>query len=157
MLVDAKVKVTGPSPTRVRSTFVDTSRGWQIEIEPVDAEGQDWEIRSLTLRAMSPGNPITADAMREIADNLPGFMAFTAQNVGGLADEMSASDAVAAAGAAGDELARVAETYKRAVAETRPPVVAVEQELGLKKATANRRIRKARDLGLLPPTGRESK
>ena len=158
MLVSANVRTTGPEPWRVRSTFVNLAHGWRIEIEPIDPANQVWDIKSLAVSATDSRNPVTAEVLREIADELPGLMKYMADETGwGLTDEMSASDAVAATGELGDELARVAETYKRAVADRKPPVVMVEQELGLSKATANRRIRKARDLGLLPPTGRESK
>jgi len=153
-----RVRTTGPLPWQVRSTFVDTTRGWKIEVEPTDPANQVWEIKSLVVTATDPSHPVTTEALREIADQLPALMSYTAHEAAfGLRDEMSMSDAVAAAGQRGDELARVAETYKRAVEQMLPPVVMVEKELGLTKATANRRIRKARDLGLLPPTGRESK
>jgi len=157
MLVDAKVRTTGPEPWRVRSTFVVIARGWKIEVEPMDPANQVWDVKTLAVTATDPRHPVTAEALREIADELPALMSYTAHEARLVTDEMSMSDAVAAAGAAGDELARVAETYKRAVEQMKPPVVMVEQELGLTKATANRRIRKARDLGLLPPTGREAK
>lgn len=158
MHVDASVRTTGPLPWQVRSTFVDTTRGWKIEVEPTDPANQVWEIKSLVVTATDPSHPVTTEALREIADQLPALMSYTAHEAAfGVRDEMSMSDAVAAAGQRGDELARVAETYKRAVEQMLPPVVMVEKELGLTKATANRRIRKARDLGLLPPTGRESK
>lgn len=53
-------------------------------------------------------------------------------------------------------LNEVANVYSEAIRQGRRPVVAVEQAFGLTKPTANRRIRLARDQGLLPPTGREA-
>jgi len=53
------------------------------------------------------------------------------------------------------ELRLIAATYLRAVRAGKRPIVAIQREFGLTRATANRRVRAARDVGLLPPTRRE--
>lgn len=142
----------GPSRGVTSATFDDRPDGWTIEMTFADPPG-DWGIKRLTIDAGEHGDWVTIENLTALARELPELLAISSA----LRFAEKRSKAVASVGSEADRLSAVAETYLQAAQEGQRPVVAVMEKLGMSRGTANRRVREARDLGLLPPTGRESK
>lgn len=152
---NAKVRYQGPIEQSVALTFTDAERGWRLELTP---DLEDWSVETLSVTRLEGGQPLTAASLREIASALPGLLSYLGRKAPTVGGPEAQEDAVAAAGERGELLVEVARVYSRAVALRDPrPVVAVCEEFVWSKAHANRLIREARDIGLLPPSGREKK
>lgn len=148
----AKARFRGPNPARTSLEFTDHERGWRLELEP---NIEDWSVETLSVTRLEDGHPLTAESLRVIATALPGLLSYLGRRapvVGGLEPQ---EDAIAASGEEGKRLVQVARVYRQSSEIGEYPVEAVAAEFVVSKATANRWIRAARDLGLLPPTGRE--
>lgn len=142
----------GASRGITKARLDDRPDGWTIELTFADPPG-DWGIKRLSIDAGEHGDWVTVENLEALARELPELLAISSA----LRLAEKRSQAVASVGSAADRLSAVAEVYLDATREGHRPVKAVMDKLGMKRATANRRIREARDLGLLPPSGRESK
>jgi hypothetical protein len=102
-------------------------------------------VVSLHLEARSDA-VVTAETLRDFADALGDFVSMA---VAGMSYSRT-SQAVAGTGREGSEVARAAEIYRAAVLDGDPPIRRIVDEMNLSTATAARRVRKAKDLGLIP-------
>ena len=98
------------------------------------------------------GTGIDDEVMHRVANLLP-----TLAQVAFAACQPGLDHEVRSLGASrvGKEVVRTADVYAAAVADRRSPLQAVMDELSLSKATASRRIRAAKDAGLLPERASE--
>lgn len=151
--VFARRRFCSPTCAGRNMEFTDHERGWRLELQP---DTEDWSIETLSVSRLDGGHPITADTLRVIATAMPGLLSYLGRKAPLLGGQDEQAEAVAASGEEGKRLVQVAQIYSQAVSEgNRKPVRAVAEDFGYSIATANRWIRQARDLGLLPPSGRE--
>lgn len=111
---------------------------------PVKSAAVSTEI----LRSVSvEGWGITDEDLHRVAELLPTLaqIAYAAAQ-----PEMDHTAMAMASSRVGKEVLRAAEVYRAAVAQDTSPLKAVMDELNLSKPTASRRIRAAKDAGLLP-------
>lgn len=93
-----------------------------------------------------PALGVTADHLRRLADLLPQLTELTYS-----ATSFSATPGMRLfASEAGRDVIEAADLYRKAVAEGRSPHDAIMAQQNVSKATASRRIRAAKDAGLLP-------
>lgn len=139
----ARLRLTGPDKIAAHGVIDDRDDGLSIRLDLLDPP-RDWTITAVTVTS-EPSRAVTAEDLSRVGRELPVLTAVLAALM-----QAERTAAVAASGETGDELARVAGIYERAVESHQRPVLAVMQELNLSRPTANRRIRAAKDLGLLP-------
>ncbi len=124
-----------------------TGDGWRVKLTFADPPG-DWGVTKIEIDATGPdGEWITAENLAALAREFPGLLVVAAQLVN--------ADFAAAAQSGGrsvEGLRAIADIYTQAANAGTRPVKAVMEATGLPRTTANRRVREARELGLLPPT-----
>lgn len=97
------------------------------------------------------GAMLTSRDVEKVAKRLPGLTATAIQAVSPAEDDELAVTVMTAGKDAGipSEVAQAALIYMRAIDEGRRPLQAVMKDLHLTKATASRRVRAAKDAGLI--------
>lgn len=114
-------------------------------------------IDSGITRVVIEGSMLTAVQVAEVAQIMPRLVAMAYNAVAPELPAFVQADLIAGAQDVGisGEIARAASIYRDALADGRLPLKAVMKELNLTKPTASRRIRAARDMGLIPEKGEQ--
>jgi hypothetical protein len=149
--LETETTIGGGAPVSTLTATIQ-DRGWAVQLTADDPSGNEWGLRELSITVQDGGELIDDEGLRWLAASLPGLMGFLGTRAPLVGSDTAKVAAVKASGPEGEQLVRVADAYMRAVRAGTRPVVAVERELGLTKTTANRRVRAAREMGLLPPT-----
>lgn len=112
-------------------------------------------VESGVERIVVEGSMLTAADVERVSEALPRLVALAYGAVSPDVPSLVQTDMVDLAAGAADrgiqaEVARAAAIYRQAVEDDRLPLQAVMKALNLSKPTASRRVRAAKDLGLIP-------
>ncbi len=158
MRMTTETEPLGNDPERVRYSVRFTEWGQGMPDVTLVFERTTFDrgsIDSGVQRVTIDGSMIDASKVAKVAEQLPRLVAHAyAEAAPGVPSVVQADMVSLAAGAADRgipaEVAKAAAIYRQAVEEDRLPLQAVMKALSLSKPTASRRVRAAKDLGLIP-------
>lgn len=134
------------APDSLTATYVDDIEGLTIRLDMRGEHGGTFRLEGVSVT----GADLTARRMAEVMRLLPYLTLSAVEASGHEPGQDEVYRTLEGLGDRADDIACTVSAYRRAVLRFEPALTAVMDECSLSKATASRRIREAKDLGLLP-------